>query len=126
MRESDVAVVGAGPAGLAAAIAAARAGARVTVLDEYPRPGGQYFKQLPAAFKVPDRQSLDDDLRRGDSLLAAAGHPNIELLSGTTVWSASRDLSLELLRDESADRLRAGAVVVATGAYDRPVAFPGW
>ncbi|MCC7104818.1 MAG: FAD-dependent oxidoreductase, partial [Chloroflexi bacterium] len=97
-----------------------------TVLDEYPRPGGQYFKQLPAAFKIPVRQSLDDDLRRGDSLLAAAGHPNIEILSGTTVWSASRDLTLELLRDETADRLRAGAVVVATGAYDRPVAFPGW
>ena len=44
--ETQIAIVGAGPAGLAAAEAAARAGAQVVLLDAYARPGGQYYKQL--------------------------------------------------------------------------------
>ena len=56
--ETDIAVVGAGPAGLSAALAAANAGARVVVLDEYPEPGGQFYKQLPAEFSVRDRAQL--------------------------------------------------------------------
>ena len=69
--ETDIAVVGAGPAGLSAALAAANAGARVVVLDEYAEPGGQFYKQLPVEFSVPDRARLDDDYTKGDALLAS-------------------------------------------------------
>ena len=68
--DADLAVVGAGPAGLSAALAAANAGARVVRADEYAEPGGQFYKQLPAEFSVPDRAQLDDDYTKGDALLA--------------------------------------------------------
>ena len=46
LHETDVAIIGAGPAGLSAALAAKGAGANVTVIDEYPQPGGQFYRQL--------------------------------------------------------------------------------
>ena len=50
MHRTEVAVVGGGPAGMAAAIAAAEAGARVTLVDDNAQLGGQYWRQPPAAF----------------------------------------------------------------------------
>jgi NADPH-dependent 2,4-dienoyl-CoA reductase/sulfur reductase-like enzyme len=126
MLETDVAVVGAGPAGLSAAVAAARAGARVTILDEYARPGGQFYKQLPAEFRVVDFALLDHDYTKGDGLIWDALHPNIRLLTDTLVWGSFQSGQLELVRNGAAERLQAAKIVVATGAYDRPIAFPGW
>lgn len=126
MLETDVAVVGAGPAGLSAAIAAAESGARVTLIDEYPRPGGQFLKQLPSAYRVRDRAQLDHDYTKGDALIERARHPNVELLTETLVWGAFEPGVLDLARAGAAQKLKAGAIVVATGAYDRPIAFPGW
>src|SRR5689334_1528456 len=126
MLETDVAVVGAGPAGLAAAIAAAESGARVTLIDEYPKPGGQYYRQLPGEYRVADRSVLDHDYTKGDALIARARHPNIELLSDPLVWGAFEPGVLDIARAGGAQKLKAGAIVAATGAYDRPIAFPGW
>uniref|UniRef100_UPI0006253544 FAD-dependent oxidoreductase n=1 Tax=Streptomyces odonnellii TaxID=1417980 RepID=UPI0006253544 len=49
----DLAVLGAGPAGLAAAVTAAAAGARVALVDAGPRPGGQYWRHRPGGDGVP-------------------------------------------------------------------------
>ncbi len=125
MRECDVAVVGAGPAGMSAARAAADRGAHVTVLDEYPRPGGQYFKRAAPAFTL-DRTRLSREHDRGEAMRAAMDHPRISVLSDTLVWGIFDDHTLMLYRGGASQALRAGAVVLATGAYDRPVAFPGW
>ena len=126
MIETDVAVVGAGPAGLAATVAAAESGARVALVDEYPRPGGQFYKQLPSQYAVADRAQLDHDYTKGDSLIGQAGHPNVELLTDTLVWGAFEPGVLDVVRGDIPQKLKAGAIVVATGAYDRPIAFPGW
>ena len=126
MIETDVAVVGAGPAGLAAAVAAAESGARVALVDEYPRPGGQFYKQLPSQYAVADRARLDHDYTKGDTLIGQAGHPNVELLTDTLVWGAFEPGVLDVVRGGTPQKLRVGALVVATGAYDRPIAFPGW
>src|SRR5262245_40141035 len=99
----DVAVVGAGAAGLSAAIAAARTGARVVVADTYSRPGGQYYRQSPR----PDRPPSDLQ-REGMALAAAAEEVGAELLTGTSVWSAGQDL--ELLRADGVATLRATAL----------------
>ena len=132
-RDTDVAVVGAGPAGLAAAVEAAAAGCTVTVIDNFARPGGQYFKQLPAEFDAVNPDLLHYDFRRARQLLsrlATAG--GMEVLYGSTVWAIDKPatpgnlLTLHLDDARSSNQLRAQAVVLATGAYDRALPFPGW
>ena len=53
----DLVVIGAGPAGMEAALTAAALGVNVTLIDSYPKPGGQYFKQTPDSFKIDDKTS---------------------------------------------------------------------
>lgn len=124
--DAEVAVVGAGPAGLSAALAAAAAGACVAVLDEYPEPGGQFYKQLPAEFGVPDRTALDEDYTKGDPLLAAVRAAKVELSNETLVWGSFEPGALSVVRGGAAGTVRARVIVVASGAYERTAPFPGW
>jgi NADPH-dependent 2,4-dienoyl-CoA reductase/sulfur reductase-like enzyme len=124
--ETDIAVVGAGPAGLSAALAATNAGARVVVLDEYPEPGGQFYKQLPAEFSVPDRARLDDDYTKGDALLASVRQAGVTISNETLVWGAFEPGVLSITRRGEAGSVNARKIIVASGAYERAVAFPGW
>ncbi len=111
----DVAVVGAGPAGLAAACRAAEAGARVLLLDEQPAAGGQIWRG-PAAASSPR------PARRWLERLARSG---AELLGGASVFDAQPG---RLVAEWRGERLtvRAAQVVVATGARELFLPFPGW
>ncbi len=128
MDRTEIAIVGAGPAGLSAALEASRAGARVTIIDEYSRPGGQYFKQPPSSFKLLDRSLMGRDYQAGQELLSRISDGNITLMSGTLVWGAFSPDTLELYQEERGEclRLSSDRTIIATGAYDRPIAFPGW
>lgn len=124
----DLAVVGAGPAGLCAAIAARQAGAQVVVIDSYPRPGGQYFKQPPTAFQAGDHSRRHMELQ---TLLAQMQKLDARLLGSTLVWGAfaapnAAGWLLALHGPNAPYRLRASALILAPGAYDRPIPFPGW
>ena len=125
MWRTDVAVVGAGPAGMAAAVAAADVGASVTVIDEYAGAGGQFFKRANPTFALAPQQ-LSREHKAGDLLRAALGHERITTWTSTLVWGAFPDNTLTILRDGRSELLQFKALVIATGAYDRPVAFPGW
>jgi len=126
VRETDVAVIGAGPAGLSAALAAAQAGVRVTVVDEYPAPGGQFYKQLAAGFRVGNRAQLPYDYTKGDALLARVRAAPIEILNDALVWGSFEPGVLEIKHRGAMGRLRYRAAIVATGACERPAVFPGW
>ncbi len=86
--EMDLLVIGAGPGGLAAAVAAAEAGASVTVVDERHTSGGQFFKQpnTDAARRAlkADRQAAD-----GAALIERARSLGVTILSAVTVWGAA-------------------------------------
>jgi len=125
-RRAELAVVGAGPAGMAAALAAADAGAYVLLLDEYSRPGGQYWKQVPGAYAVRDPGELGGQYARGHAFAARLDHPRIELWTDALVWAIADDRALLVQRGERGERVEYDALVLATGAYDRPIAFPGW
>jgi NADPH-dependent 2,4-dienoyl-CoA reductase/sulfur reductase-like enzyme len=124
--DADIAVVGAGPAGLAAASAAAGVGARVVVLDEYPEPGGQFYKQLPGEYAVPDRSQLDRDYTKGDALLAKVRAAGATLSNETLVWGSFAPGVLAVARRGEAGTVRSRKIIVASGAYERPAVFPGW
>ncbi|MDW5330846.1 NAD(P)/FAD-dependent oxidoreductase [Plantactinospora sp. KLBMP9567] len=123
-----LAVVGAGPAGLAAALAAAGAGAEVTVLDLGQRPGGQYLRQpaVPGVRPAPHSAHFADLLRQADT------HPRITIHSGQQVWSAepadgaAGGATLRLAGPAGPTTVAAPVVVLAPGGYDRVVPFPGW
>ncbi len=165
----ELAIIGAGPAGLAAAAEAAELGVDVVLVDAFPRPGGQYFKQTPAELGVTP----------GDHPLPFEPYarPGVRVLTDTVVWGIFPDLTdaegaitaqetpadrnrgfsrSDVGRDEPAEasspeqqevasrpdaapyllclygpdgtprRLLAQQVILAPGAYDRPVPFPGW
>jgi NADPH-dependent 2,4-dienoyl-CoA reductase/sulfur reductase-like enzyme len=109
----DVAVVGAGPAGLAAAATAALGGVRVVLLDSALRPGGQYWRHRQ---QTPDR---DRAVYLG---LVSIVEERVEYIPDASVWFAEPGFVLHT----TAGTVEAERVVLATGAYDRALPFPGW
>lgn len=134
MNTTEIAVIGAGPAGIAAAVSAAEAGARVILIDENPRPGGQYYKQPPERYderSLP--RSLAENIQHGRELVARLNHPNITLQRNTLVWNITPDHLLDLYAPEggsrmlaNSNRLQAKRIILASGAYERLVPFEGW
>jgi sarcosine oxidase, subunit alpha len=130
----DVLVIGAGPVGLATALAASSGGARVVLCDEQSEPGGSLLSETEAAI---DGQSASSWLR--ETLEVLARRADVTLLPRTTAfgWFPDRLIGLaERVSDHLADtdprlprerlwHVRAGRVVVATGAIERPLVFSG-
>jgi thioredoxin reductase len=119
-------VVGAGPAGILAASTAAAAGVRVIVVDENPSPGGQYYRQSPTEFDIPDRAAAHSGHPEAATLYDRLDHPNIHVLQGVRVWGVFDGNTLALTDEEQTLLLDTDRLVLATGAHDRPIAFPGW
>ena len=135
----DLVVIGAGPAGLAAAEAAARAGVLATVLDERPHPGGQYFKPLAPSHRFTGSRARDRQFASGADLIERVRTLGVEVVSSATVWSAhakgragagggseAAAVEVEVIVDGSARRIRARQLVIAAGAYERAHPVPGW
>ncbi|MFI7702756.1 NAD(P)/FAD-dependent oxidoreductase [Nonomuraea sp. NPDC049480] len=131
----DLVVVGGGPAGVAGALTAALAGLRVALVDSSARLGGQYFRHPAVPGRAP---GLDRFLRQARALGERA-----DVLLRHQVWSVSRepdgDLTVHCVtrgspgtagsadaRGERPVALRGRRLLIATGAYDRPLPFPGW
>ena len=124
-RRCDLAIIGAGPAGMCAALEAAHHALTVLVVDEQPRPGGQIYRQ--AAYRDARLEAaLGPDYRRGRPLIDAFQTGGIDHLSGATVWEISADGRLGILHEGDASFIQASEVLVATGAIERPVPVPGW
>lgn len=131
---TDLAVVGAGPAGLAAAVTAAALGRTVTLLDAGAGPGGQYYRHPDPALGATRPQALHHDWAafagREAELRAYERAGRIRYLANRQVWSvtgSSTDWTVHSRTDDRAGRpVRARAVLLATGAYERQLPFPGW
>lgn len=121
----DVLVVGAGPAGLSAAAAAARAGLDVLVIDERAQAGGQYFKQPSAEYNI-DEQHLDAQFREGSELVRAALAAGVRYVPGATAWAAFDEARISYTVGGQTRLVSARRFVIAGGAYERPLPVPGW
>lgn len=113
---SDIAIVGAGPAGIAAAVAATGAGRRVCLIDANVRPGGQIWRhhvqaQLPSAAR---------------RWIARLNRPGLDLMLEASVVDAGPGTTLGITWRGAAVRLEADAIILATGAQELFLPFPGW
>ncbi|MGD8632138.1 MAG: FAD/NAD(P)-binding oxidoreductase [Anaerolineales bacterium] len=120
MKHVDLAVIGAGPAGIAAAVAGARHGLSVTLLDESPSIGGQVLN-VPETELTVRGQSI----RRGLELLDELQDLPVEILGQTAVWGI-KGTHIAFAGVQGADQLEARSVVIATGAREYVPPFPGW
>ena len=121
----DVAVVGAGPAGLAAASLCARAGLDTVLLDEQAHPGGQIFRAIAASPLRPD-SVLGDDYWRGRALVREALDSGAHYVPNANVWGLLREGKVAVSHSGRASLIAAKRVILATGAIERPFPIPGW
>jgi thioredoxin reductase len=127
--EIDLAIVGAGPAGLAAAATAARLGVGVLMLDENPNAGGQVYRAIMAN-PVKDRALLGADYWRGETLAREAVTSSAVHAAGAIVWSVSpldgSGYEIGISMTGRSRIITAREVILATGALERPLPIFGW
>ncbi|HEY4472615.1 MAG TPA: FAD-dependent oxidoreductase, partial [Stellaceae bacterium] len=121
----DLAIVGAGPAGMAAAALAAELGLDTLLIDEQERPGGQIYRAIERADSTGS-SPLGDDYLAGQPLVAALRASGAGYRPATTVWHIEPDGTLSLASDSASDTIHARRILVATGAIERPAPIPGW
>ncbi|MFI6055702.1 FAD-dependent oxidoreductase [Streptomyces violascens] len=132
----DLAVIGAGPAGLAGSVTAAELGLRVALLDLSDRIGGQFYRQPAPALRAVHPERLHHDWDAFADLRGRLDASDVSHLSGHHVWTVERigggaEWAVHAVTgadggQERPVRVRARAVLLATGAYERQLPFPGW
>ncbi|MFF3822146.1 NAD(P)/FAD-dependent oxidoreductase [Streptomyces bluensis] len=147
---TDLAVVGAGPAGLAASLAAAARGVRVTLIDAAEDVGGQFYRQPAAGLWARRPQALHHQWRTWERLRDGLAASSVHHLTGHHVWCVERTSGssgfsgfsedsgssegtavftvhalLGRFQEESVT-VHADAVLLATGGYEKVLPFPGW
>lgn len=121
----DLLVIGAGPAGMSAALTAAQAGASVVLLDEQPALGGQIYRAITQTDEQR-LQLLGSDYADGRALTDAFIASGARHEAGVAVWEVTRDHRVYGLQNGNVRSWRAKCVVLATGAMERPFPIPGW
>ena len=118
-------IIGAGPAGLAAAVVAAEHGLSVALLDEQAAPGGQIYRAIES---IPAERAelLGSEYQRGRELVSAFRDCGVDYFPNTQVWSLNYRREIGLLRDSTPGIITADQVLLAGGAMERPIPFPGW
>jgi thioredoxin reductase len=129
--ETDIAVVGAGPAGLSAAIEAAKAGARTALIDENDKPGGQLFKQIHKFFGHKENRAGIRGYVIGNQMLREVKKHSAHVLLDAAVYGIFQNEVLGIVLDTkketpTAEELKARKTILATGASENALAFPGW
>lgn len=126
----DFAIVGAGPAGMAAAVLAAELGLDTLLIDEGEAPGGQIYRAIERA---REGSLVGADHRAGRALAAALRASKARYRPAISVWHIdpgsprnSPGGTLSLAAAGKSDTVAARHILLATGAIERPVPIPGW
>ncbi|RUA01195.1 MAG: hypothetical protein DSY89_05260 [Deltaproteobacteria bacterium] len=126
MLRYEMICVGAGPAGLAAAIEAAKNGVQVVVFDENDRPGGQLFKQIHKFFGSREHRAKERGFNIGQAFLDQARETGVEVTLNAVVLGIYENGAMNVMIGDQVKQVRAQKIVVATGAAENMVPFPGW
>jgi thioredoxin reductase/bacterioferritin-associated ferredoxin len=121
----DLIIIGAGPAGMAAAIEAGRSGISTIVLGDQGSPGGQVYRSIETG-PQENLEVLGADYRYGQHLARQFREANADYLPAAAVWQIEPDLIASIIFEEKARQIKARRILIATGARERPVPIPGW
>lgn len=122
----EVIVVGAGPAGIAAATTLSSAGVDTLLVDDQPEPGGQIYRAIERNAGRADRAFLGPDYFRGVELARAFRASPAKYRPLTSVVNIEAGQRLWLANERGLQTASASYVLLATGAMERPVPVPGW
>jgi glycine/D-amino acid oxidase-like deaminating enzyme/bacterioferritin-associated ferredoxin len=125
----DLAIIGAGPAGLNAALVAVEGGVSVCVIDERSETGGQYYKPRSTGYR--GMTPGDAQHREGEKLRRRGRESGAIFRTGETVWFAraaenGTEFELRTHGSDGQTRITARAVILASGAMERSPMIPGW
>ena len=125
MEHHELVIIGGGPAGLAAAASAAKAGVECLLIDEQATPGGQIYR---AVGTIPEQRAalLGPDYRCGRELVEQFNESGAGYLPSTTLWNLNAQREIGILCEGKASRMSTDRIIIASGAMERPVPFPGW
>jgi thioredoxin reductase len=127
MIETEFAVVGAGPAGLSAALEAGRAGVQTLLMDENQAPGGQLVKQIHKFFGSKEHWASERGIDIGDKLLVQVQKAGVRVMLDTVVWGIFDGGKVLAIKEGDRNRqVLAQKILLATGASENPLAFSGW
>lgn len=123
VEPADLIVIGGGPAGGEAAMAAARHGLKVVLLDEAAQAGGQVYR---APRQGDAKSAISPEGKEGGLLRTRLAASSVECHFGEIVWSASPGFRVDSLGPDGSRSWHGRALLTATGAVERVVPFPGW
>ena len=135
VEKADLVVIGAGPAGLAAAEEFSRFGGRVVALDEAPVPGGRLPSQIHPEYKSLSliRPKWSNGAKRAEILFKKASEAGVRIICGVSVWGVlpqwfvgTSPADPSFPRGDISTGFEAKAVLLATGAMQKPLPMPGW
>ena len=125
VKKVDLVVLGAGPAGVAAANVASKEGAEVVIIDENSSAGGQIYRAPPNEFQ-PQNSFKSDEFREGEKQRNILENSNLTALFKHRVWSVSSDLVVSTVGPNGLSSWHARSLIIANGALERIIPFPGW
>lgn len=125
-EHSDLLIVGAGPAGMAAAVTARRHRLSVRVVDDQPAPGGQIWRGIETIAATPRATRLGASYLSGTERAAAFRSCGALYEPESQLWQIEPGFRAFVTRGGKARIVTAQAVILATGAQERPMPFPGW
>lgn len=126
MKRYDLIIAGAGPAGLSAAIEAAKKGPRVVVFDENEKPGGQLFKQIHKFFGSKEHKAKIRGYKIGEDLLREADEAGVQVVLNAAVCGMYQDKEVTVRIRDELHHYKGDSIIIATGASENMVTFPGW
>jgi thioredoxin reductase len=130
--DTQTVIIGAGPAGISAALEAAKNGVQVTLIDEGKKIGGQFYKQFPDGFSVDknylDKKFLDKNYFEGKKFIDQVkdASKNIKIIENALVWGIYPDNEVVFIKDNKSNSIKCKKLILAEGAYERSIPFPGW
>lgn len=122
----DLLIVGAGPAGMRAAIQARSHGLSVLVADDQPAPGGQIWRAVERVADGSVGTILGDEYRAGAAVARDFRNCGADYRPLTQVWQIEQGWHAYMTQDGKASVVQADNILLATGAQERPAPFPGW